>query len=74
VLFGVFAFIWPGITLTALAIVWGAYALVDGVLALIAAFRVRDRGKPFWALLVVGIGLAPLGPGRNLRGSLAVVV
>jgi uncharacterized membrane protein HdeD (DUF308 family) len=55
VLFGVVAFAWPGITLAALVIVWGAYALADGVLALIAAWQVRDQGKPFWALVIVGL-------------------
>jgi uncharacterized membrane protein HdeD (DUF308 family) len=55
VLFGVLAFLWPGITLAVLVIVWGAYALADGVLALIAAYRVRDQGKPFWSLVVVGL-------------------
>jgi len=54
-LFGILAFTWPGITLAALVVVWGAYALADGVLALIAAWRVRDQGKPFWALVVVGL-------------------
>ena len=55
VLFGVFAFIAPGITLAALIIVWGAFAFADGALALIAAFKVRDQGKPFWSLLIVGL-------------------
>ena len=55
VIFGVLALLLPGITLAALVLVWGAYALADGVLALIAASRIRDRGKPFWALLIVGI-------------------
>jgi uncharacterized membrane protein HdeD (DUF308 family) len=55
VLFGLLAFVWPGITLAALVIVWGAYAIVDGVLALMAACRVRDQGRPFWALLIVGL-------------------
>ncbi|HMK21031.1 MAG TPA: HdeD family acid-resistance protein [Terriglobales bacterium] len=55
VLFGVLAFLWPGITLAMLVIVWGAYALADGILALIAAYRVRDQGKPFWSLVVVGL-------------------
>ena len=55
VIFGVLALVLPGITLAALVLLWGAYALADGILALIAAFRIRDRGKPFWALLVVGI-------------------
>jgi uncharacterized membrane protein HdeD (DUF308 family) len=55
VIFGVLAFMWPAMTLAVLVLLWGAYALVDGVLAVIAAFRVRDRGKPFWALLIVGV-------------------
>jgi uncharacterized membrane protein HdeD (DUF308 family) len=55
VLFGLLAFAWPGLTLAILVIVWGAYAIADGVLALIAACRVRDRGRPFWALLIVGL-------------------
>jgi uncharacterized membrane protein HdeD (DUF308 family) len=55
VIFGVLAFIWPALTLAALVILWGAYALADGVLALVAAFRIRDRGKPFWALVIVGV-------------------
>ena len=55
VLFGVLAIARPEITLAALVIVWGAYALADGVLALIAAWQVRDLGRPFWALVVVGL-------------------
>ena len=43
------------ITLAVLVLIWGAYAMVDGVLALIAAYRVRDRGRPFWSLLIVGL-------------------
>jgi uncharacterized membrane protein HdeD (DUF308 family) len=55
VLFGVLAFVLPGITLAVLVIVWGAYALADGILSLIAAYRVRDQGKPFWSLVMVGL-------------------
>jgi uncharacterized membrane protein HdeD (DUF308 family) len=55
IVFGLLAFAWPAVTLAILVLLWGAYALADGVLALIAAFRVRDRGKPFWALLIVGM-------------------
>jgi uncharacterized membrane protein HdeD (DUF308 family) len=55
VFFGVLAFAWPGITLAILVIVWGAYALADGVLALVAAYRVRDQGKPFWSVVIVGL-------------------
>ena len=55
VLFGVLAFVLPGITLAVLVILWGAYALADGILSLIAAYRVRDQGKPFWSLVIVGL-------------------
>ena len=37
-LFGIVALIWPQITLTVLVLLFGAYALVDGVLALVTAF------------------------------------
>jgi uncharacterized membrane protein HdeD (DUF308 family) len=55
VLFGIFAFIWPGITLAVLVLVWGAYAIADGVMALIAAYSMHEEGKPMGALIVVGI-------------------
>jgi uncharacterized membrane protein HdeD (DUF308 family) len=55
VLFGLLAFAWPRMTLEVLVLVWGAYALADGVLACIAAYRVRDQGRPIWSLLIVGL-------------------
>jgi uncharacterized membrane protein HdeD (DUF308 family) len=53
IVFGVLAFVWPGVTLAALVLLWGAYALVDGVLALIAAFRTEHDHR--WGLLLEGI-------------------
>ena len=35
IIFAIIAFFWPAITATALVLLFGAYALVDGVLALI---------------------------------------
>jgi uncharacterized membrane protein HdeD (DUF308 family) len=55
ILFGLMAMFMPAITLSALVLVWGAFALVDGVLALVAGVRIRDNGKPLWALIVVGL-------------------
>src|SRR4051794_25423120 len=53
VLFGILAFAWPGVTLAVLVLFWGAFALVDGVLALISAFRTNNDHR--WALLAEGI-------------------
>jgi uncharacterized membrane protein HdeD (DUF308 family) len=45
VAFGVLALIWPGITLLVLAIVFGAYAFVDGVFAGVAAVRAKGTER-----------------------------
>jgi uncharacterized membrane protein HdeD (DUF308 family) len=50
VLFGIGAFIWPGITLAALVLLFGAYALVDGILSLVHAF---SSGTGFRGLLAI---------------------
>ena len=55
ILFGLLAFLWPGITLTALVLLFGAYALIDGVLSIGAAVTsVRRRGR-WWVLIVQGV-------------------
>ena len=50
VLFGVMAFVWPVATLAALVLLWGAFALVDGIFAIIVGARSR-----WWSVLVFGI-------------------
>jgi len=55
IVFGVLAFMWPGLTLITLVLFYGAYALVDGVLALIAAFTGGTKPVPTWWLVVVGL-------------------
>jgi uncharacterized membrane protein HdeD (DUF308 family) len=56
VLFGIAAFAWPGITLGALVLLYGAYALVDGVFNVAAAVIGRPSGgMPWWALLLQGL-------------------
>ena len=55
ILFGLAALFWPGLILTVLIILFGAYALVDGVLAIIAAFRSSGRGMRRPLLLIEGV-------------------
>ena len=52
VLFGLLTFLLPGITLVTLVLLFGAYALADGVFNLIAFFRVASH---HWAFLIEGV-------------------
>ena len=54
-IFGLLALALPGLTLTLLVILWGAYALLDGVLALATGVRMRENGKPLWPLIIAGL-------------------
>jgi uncharacterized membrane protein HdeD (DUF308 family) len=55
IFFGVFTFLWPAITLTVLALLFGAYALVDGIFNIVAAIRGRPGEERWWLLLLEGI-------------------
>jgi uncharacterized membrane protein HdeD (DUF308 family) len=59
ILFGIAAFAWPEITLTVLVLLFAAYALVDGIFSVIAAFKDRKEHGQWWILLMEGlIGIA----------------
>jgi uncharacterized membrane protein HdeD (DUF308 family) len=61
VIFGVLAILWPGITVLALVVLFGAYALVDGLFAVgTALFDRRSAGRRGW-LLVEGIAGIVIG-------------
>jgi uncharacterized membrane protein HdeD (DUF308 family) len=54
IIFGITALVWPGITLSALLIVLGAFAFVDGVTAI--AMAITGEGPmPRWVLLLDGL-------------------
>jgi len=56
VAFAVAAFFWPGLTLLTLVLVWGAYAFIDGVLAIWAALSGRSAGlSSRWWLMLIGL-------------------
>lgn len=55
----VFAFVSPIATITALVLVFGAVALVDGILAIAAGIAARRLTSDWWVLLVQGfVGIA----------------
>jgi uncharacterized membrane protein HdeD (DUF308 family) len=59
VLFGIATFIAPVVSLAVLVLFFGAYALVDGVLAVVTAVRRRDVSDRWWMLLLEGlVGIA----------------
>jgi uncharacterized membrane protein HdeD (DUF308 family) len=58
IIFGVLAFVWPGITLVTLILFWGAFTLVDGVLALVHAIMGGNVGSRWWLALIGVLGIA----------------
>jgi uncharacterized membrane protein HdeD (DUF308 family) len=58
IIFGVLAFAWPGVTLLTLILFYGAFALVDGVLAIIAAITGGAPGPRWWLVIVGLLGIA----------------
>jgi uncharacterized membrane protein HdeD (DUF308 family) len=55
ILFGIAAFVWPGITLTVLVLLFGAYALVDGIFAVVAGISVRKEQERWWLMVLEGV-------------------
>jgi uncharacterized membrane protein HdeD (DUF308 family) len=53
IIFGLLTFIWPGISLFALIMLFGAFALVNGVLSIFLAVR-APKGYPRFGSLVLG--------------------
>ena len=63
ILFGLIAFILPGVTILSLVIVFAAYAIVDGIFAITAAVRAAGRHQSWMLFLlegIVGIGAGVL--------------
>jgi uncharacterized membrane protein HdeD (DUF308 family) len=56
ILFGVLAFMWPGLTLATLVLLYGAFAFADGAVSLWTAFSGHGKpATPTWWLIVVGL-------------------
>jgi uncharacterized membrane protein HdeD (DUF308 family) len=55
IIFGILAFAWPDITLTALVLLFGAYVIIDGIFAIVMAVKAAGVSRRWWWLLLEGI-------------------
>lgn len=55
ILFGLAAFVWPGITLLTLIVMFGVYAIVDGLLAVVSGLSKTKESPRWWTFLVEGL-------------------
>lgn len=66
IVIGILALVWPGLTIGVYAVLWGIYALVDGVLLLGLAFSVKSAstGLRIWngfvGVLAIAAGFVAL--------------
>jgi uncharacterized membrane protein HdeD (DUF308 family) len=78
-LFGLVVLFWPGLVLTALSILFGLYAVVDGAITFVPALRSPDRGTRRTLPLAEGaVGIiaglvALLWPGLTAIGLVYVI-
>lgn len=74
ILFGVLAWAWPSITLLALVVLFGAYALVDGVFAFIGSLVHRKVLKDWWLVLLVAVASVLAGLMTFFRPGITALV
>lgn len=55
VVFGILAFVWPGLTLLSLVLLYGAYALVDGLLSMACGVAGSAAPRSWWVMILVGL-------------------
>src|SRR5262245_56786779 len=73
IVFGVFAWTWPGVTLGVLVTLWGIYALADGVLAFASALS-GSPGRRWGALIIEGVVSTAAGVAAFFYPGLTAIV
>jgi uncharacterized membrane protein HdeD (DUF308 family) len=61
ILFGIFAFFQPGISLVALTLLFGAFAIADGVTNIVSAVGGRRTNENWWISLLSGLAAVGVG-------------
>jgi uncharacterized membrane protein HdeD (DUF308 family) len=78
-IFGVVAVFYPASAFLALVLIFGAFALVDGILTLIAAFTSNAKSENWWWLILSGIlgiivGILTLIQPAAMAGALVLII
>ena len=55
ILFGLSAFLWPGLTRLVLITIFGVYAIADGVIAIITGITRAKNSSRWWVFLLEGL-------------------
>jgi uncharacterized membrane protein HdeD (DUF308 family) len=55
IVFGIAAFVWPGLTLAALLILFALYATADGIAAIVVGIKDYGERDRWWATLLGGV-------------------
>jgi uncharacterized membrane protein HdeD (DUF308 family) len=74
ILVGIVAFAWPAITVGALVLLFGAYALVDGIFSLIGAVRAVRAHERWGALVFEGLAGLVAAAGTVLWPAITALV
>jgi uncharacterized membrane protein HdeD (DUF308 family) len=74
IVFGVLAFAWPGLTLLTLILLYGAYALIDGVIAIVAAITGNAPAGRWWLAIAGILGIAVGALTFMLPGMTALIL
>jgi uncharacterized membrane protein HdeD (DUF308 family) len=61
VVFGILAFVWPGLTVGVLILFFGVFVFADGLLTVIGAIRTRAQNDRWWAYLLEGLAGVAIG-------------
>ena len=74
VLLGLAAFVWPGLTLLVLITLFGVYALVDGVVAIVTGITQAKNSPRWWVFLLEGLVGVGAGLVALFRPGLATAI
>ncbi len=75
VLFGLAAIVWPGPTVLVLVYLFGAFALIDGIVAVVVSLQERAVVPRWWVLLIEGIvGILILEWTLAIAGILSILL